>query len=98
MAYDMKGCSQRIRQLRKSFGWTQLQFAEMMDMSYSSIVKIENTYQGVTVDALLMMKDLFHVSIDYLLTGEEYDPQLDSGLQQIIDIATQLRIRQGSSD
>lgn len=43
------------------------------------------------------MKDLFHVSIDYILTGEGYDPQLDFDLQQIIDIAIQLRSRQGGS-
>lgn len=94
MAYDVKGCSERIRLLRKRQGWTQLELAEKMEMSHSSIIKMENALQGISVDTLLVMKRLFHVSIDYILTGENHDPKMAEGLQQIIDIATQLWYKQ----
>lgn len=94
MVYDVKGCSERIRQLRKNHGWTQVELAEKLEMSHSSIIKMENALQGISVDTLLMMKRLFHVSIDYILTGEKHDPKMAEGLQQIIDIATQLWYKQ----
>ena len=92
MTYDMTSCGNRIKALRKKNGWTQMEFAEMLEMSHSNLVKLENGYQGITIDTLLTMRELFQVPIDFILTGEEYDTELAQGLQQIIDTATKLKI------
>lgn len=92
MNYDMAASGRRIKTLRKKNGWTQVEFAEMLEMSHSNLVKLENGYQGITIDTLLTMRELFQVPIDFILTGEEYNTQLEQGLQQIIDTATKLKI------
>lgn len=92
MYYDMAASGRRIKTLRKKNGWTQVEFAEMLEMSHSNLVKLENGYQGITIDTLLTMRELFQVPIDFILTGEEYDTELAQGLQQIIDTATKLKI------
>ena len=94
MYYDMAASGRRIKTLRKKNGWTQVEFAEMLEMSHSNLVKLENGYQGITIDTLLTMRELFQVPIDFILTGEEYDTELAQGLQQIIDTATKLKNRQ----
>ena len=91
MYYDMAASGRRIKTLRKKNGWTQVEFAEMLEMSHSNLVKLENGYQGITIDTLLTMRELFQVPIDFILTGEEYDTELAQGLQQIIDTATKLK-------
>ena len=91
MTYDMTSCGNRIKALRKKIGWTQMEFAEMLEMSHSNLRKLENGYQGITIESLMTMRELFQVPIDFILTGEEYDSQLVHGLQQIIDIASKLK-------
>ena len=92
MIYDMAACGNRIKALRRKNGWTPVEFAEMLEMSHSNLVKLENGYQGITIDTLLTMRELFQVPIDFILTGEENDTELAQGLQQIIDTATKLKI------
>lgn len=96
MTFDMRSCGERIQTLRRQHGWTQLELAEKLNMSYSSIAKIENGYHGISIETLLMMKELFHVSADYLLIGYTPISDFDRDLQQIIDTAAQLRCRLGS--
>ena len=91
MTYDMTSCGNRIKALRKKNGLTQMEFAEMLEMSHSNLRKLENGYQGITIESLMTMRELFQVPIDFILTGEEYDSQLVHGLQQIIDIASKLK-------
>ena len=91
MTYDMTSCGNRIKALRKKNGWTQMEFAEMLEMSHSNLRKLENGYQGITIESLMTMRELFQVPIDFILTREEYDSQLVHGLQQIIDIASKLK-------
>ena len=95
MYYDMAASGRRIKKLRKKNGWTQVEFAEMLEMSHSNLVKLENGYQGITIDTLLTMRELFQVPIDFILTGEEYDTELAQGLQQIIDTAAKLKYSLG---
>ena len=91
MTYDMTSCGNRIKALRKKNGWTQMAFAEMLEMSHSNLRKLENGYQGITIESLIIMRELFKVPIDFILTGEGFDSDLEQGLQQIIDIASKLK-------
>lgn len=91
MYYDMAASGRRIKTLRKKNGWTQVVFAEMLEMSHSNLRKLENGYQGITIESLITMRELFNVPIDFILTGEGFDSELEQGLQQIIDIASKLK-------
>ena len=91
MIYDMTACGNRIKALRRKNGWTQVVFAEMLEMSHSNLRKLENGYQGITIESLITMRELFNVPIDFILTGEGFDSELEQGLQRIIDIASKLK-------
>lgn len=64
-----EGTGKRIKELRKSFGYTQEKLAEMMDLTTAHIRSMENGHRGISVDNLIKLKHIFGVSIDYLLTG-----------------------------
>ena len=96
MTYDMKACGTRIQNLRKNRGLTQNQFAEKLNMSVSSIVKIEAGKHGVSIDTLLLMKDILQVSTDYLLLGDKPMVDYEQDIQQILDAANRLKKKFGN--
>ena len=51
----------KIRQVREQRGYSQLQLADMMDISRSTISKIENGKFSITVDYLVR----FSIFLDY---------------------------------
>ena len=64
-----KDIGQRIKELRNSFGYTQDELAEMVDLTTNHIRSIEAGRRGVTAEMLIKLKRIFNVSADYLLTG-----------------------------
>lgn len=69
MYYDQKKCGRRIAQLRKERGLTQDQLAENLNISTSTLGKLERGVQGCSIDLLIEIGFFFKVSTDYLLIG-----------------------------
>ena len=84
-----KGIGQRIRALRKRFGYTQQQMAEMLDLTTEHYRSMENGRRGVTSETLRRLKRIFNVTADYLLDGscEENDISLLEALVKGADSA-----------
>lgn len=61
----------RLSELRKQAGLSQEAFAELLAVSRQSISKWENDKAYPEMTRLLYMSDYFHVSLDYLMCGEE---------------------------
>lgn len=62
----------RLRILREQLGYTQEQFAEKLDVSVSTIKKMETGEYNISVDTQRKLKKTFgDVSIEYLLFGEQ---------------------------
>lgn len=61
---------QTIAALRKEKGWTQVQLAEMLQISDKAVSKWEKDKSCPGIDLLPALSDLFDVSIDYLVTGK----------------------------
>jgi transcriptional regulator with XRE-family HTH domain len=62
----------RIMQLRKLSGMTQLQLAQILHISASAEGMYEQGRRTPSLEILIMMSQLFGVSLDYLITGSEF--------------------------
>lgn len=69
MSYDMKESGERIRQLRIENSLTQEKVASMLNIDRSFYNRIESGKKGCSIDLLVQLSDLFHVSLDYLILG-----------------------------
>ena len=65
------GLSERIKSLRKSKNWTQIELAEKLNVTDKAVSKWENNEANPDILLLPDISKLFNVSIDFLLTGEE---------------------------
>jgi len=65
---DLRALGRRLRELR-GFDVTQEELAEDLGISQSQLSKYERGTATPSADVLFYMKERFHVSIDWLLTG-----------------------------
>ena len=73
MYYDVQKSAERIRDLRTGSNLTQSEAAERMGFSLSGYRKLEQAQNGGSIDSLIMVADYYHISLDYLVFGEERD-------------------------
>ena len=64
----MKG----LRKIRKSRKLNQLKVALDLNISREALSHYENGKREPSLDMLLKMSEYFNVSINYLITGEEF--------------------------
>ena len=58
---------QRINELRTARGWSQVQLAEKLNVSKQTVSNWENENIQPSIEMLVRVARLFHVSTDYLL-------------------------------
>lgn len=71
--------SAQIVKLRAQYKMSQAQLAKELCISPSALGMYEQGRRVPGLDILVKMSKLFHVSLDYLITGTEFSP---SGLQK----------------
>jgi len=59
--------SKRIYELRVSFGWTQVQLAQKLNITKQTVSNWENDNIQPSIDMLVKLSKIFNVSTDYLL-------------------------------
>ncbi len=59
--------SDRIYELRMSFGWTQVQLAEKLNITKQTVSNWENDNIQPSIDMLVKLSKIFNVPTDYLL-------------------------------
>lgn len=75
----------RIAALRKANGLTQLQLANLLHISPSAEGMYEQGRRTPSLDILIAMSLIFHVSLDYLIKGTMIDEEhIPHGTQIII--------------
>lgn len=72
----------RIAALRRNAGWSQGELAQLLQVSASAVGMYEQGRREPSAEILVNMARVFHVSVDYLLTGRSV-----SGEQQIVSSA-----------
>lgn len=68
----------RIMQLRNSMGLTQAQLAKRLHISASAQGMYEQGRRVPSIDMLIAMAQVFSVSLDYLITGSEFSPEVEA--------------------
>ena len=66
----MKRFGEKLRILRLGQGYTTRQLADMLEVSHTHVIGIENGKRGVSTDLVLRIADLFDVTIDRLMRDE----------------------------
>ncbi len=64
----MKG----LKQVREKLGLTQLKVSLDLNISREALSHYENGKREPTLELLVKMSKYFNVSIDYLISGEEF--------------------------
>ena len=64
-----------LKQLRKRKKYSQLKVAMDLSISREALSYYENGKRSPDIDMLMKLSRYFNVSIDYLITGEEFKPQ-----------------------
>ncbi len=82
--------SVKIQQLRKSNGLSQEQLAEKLEVSRQAVSKWESGASTPDIEKLVLISELFKVSTDYLVKGEE--TSFDQPAQQSIHTNKKLYI------
>ncbi len=64
----------RIAHLRKINNLTQEQLAEKLDISIKHCSSVERGISRLSLEYLIELSNIFHVSLDYLIKGTSQDP------------------------
>ena len=73
----METVGSRLSQLRKQNGFTQQEIADMLDLTDGAYWHYENDSSMPSAAKLLLFANLFHTSIQYLVTGVETEKKYD---------------------
>lgn len=89
-----------IYELRKKRGWSQSDLARKLDKKTSTISSYETDSKTPSVDTIIAMSELFGVSIDELIYGENAEVLSTKHLaaeqkRAVADLFVQRRQRQG---
>ena len=71
MNYDMKPSGERIQRLRIQHGYTQEEFAKVLNIDRSNLSRIESGKRGCSLDLLVQLSGIFGVTLDYLVFGQD---------------------------
>lgn len=80
---DLASIGKRIAGLRIGQGLTQEQLGEVLGLTAKYISRIEHGNYALALVHFVNLGEIFHVSVDYLLTGKK-DAALNTALQQIV--------------
>lgn len=67
-----KNIGERIAKLRKESNITQAQLAEKLNISIRHCSSIECGNARLSIEKLIEVADLFHVTLDYLILGRRF--------------------------
>ena len=73
MNYDLQKTAGIIKNLRTQRKMVQDTVARNMGINIKTYQATEQGSRGVRIDTLCIIADYFHVTLDYLLTGEKSD-------------------------
>jgi transcriptional regulator with XRE-family HTH domain len=84
----------RLRQQRALLGLTREQFAELADIGAGYYGQIEVGTSQMSIDTLIKVSRTSHLSMEYILFGEERDRPADqTSLQALLDRCSPRELR-----
>lgn len=64
--------NERLRNVRKKCGLTQQNMADKLGISLNAYQKYEQAERSPSLERLVIIADIFDISIDYLLCRDEF--------------------------
>ncbi len=80
------GMGKRIRELRRRIGMMQEELSEQFGVSVKHMSEAERGISGLSVENLVKLCDIFGVTLDYLIRGEESDDLSDAIVLPLKDV------------
>lgn len=80
----------RLRSLREKQNLTQEQIAKKIGISRGTYAHYEINKRRPDYETLIKITDIFNVSLDYLLTGKEFDSSNEDMWKERLDPKTEL--------
>lgn len=63
--------AEKLKKARENAGFSQMDIAEKLNISRQAISKWENGWTSPDIDNLIILSDLYHISLDELLKDEK---------------------------
>lgn len=70
MDFQIKHFAKNLRYIRERMGFTQEKLAEVVDVAYSYIVKLENNDDTPGIETILKISNSLDIPIEFLLKDE----------------------------
>jgi transcriptional regulator with XRE-family HTH domain len=70
MKKNHRKIGERIREIRKEKGLTQIEFSKILGITQDKLSKYETGKVGVPIEIILKISDEFKISLDWLLKGK----------------------------
>lgn len=80
----------RLRSLREKHNLTQAQIAKKIGISRGTYAHYEINKRRPDYETLIKITDIFNVSLDFLLTGKEFDSSNEDMWKELLDPKTEL--------
>lgn len=64
--------NKRLRKVRMELGYTQQNMADKLGISLNAYQKYEQAERSPSLDCIVVIADIFDVSLDYLLCRDEF--------------------------
>lgn len=91
MHFNQVEFGSRLKQARRECGFTQERLADELNISTDHLGKLELGRRGVSIDLLIDISNVLHVSLDYLIKGTVHDPfRMKRMIKQIHTILDQI--------
>lgn len=88
---EQKITADRLYNIRIQLGYTQAQFAKILDVAYSTYKKIEKGESGITVRHLRRLNKYLGISAEYMLLGDR--TKMDETWLNIQDLSEKDKMR-----
>lgn len=88
---DLVQLSSRIKDRRKTLGYTQEELAEKINLSHSHYSKIENSISSPSLDTLIKISKVLGMSLDSIVFGEEEKQITDINITKLNNIISNLK-------
>ena len=76
MYYDPIDCGSRVKRVRKALGYTREEVANKLNISASHYGKFECGKTLPSIDVLIEIAALLHLSLDFMLLGKEPNSEI----------------------
>lgn len=71
IAYDRTAAGERLQKCRAQFRWSRKDVAQRCGLTEKYYSDIERGYCGMSVETLISLSELYGLTLDYLIRGEE---------------------------